>query len=292
MFNRDLERLDFVYKHTDFCPLGAGAVAGTTFKIDRQFSAKLLGFKNIYLNSMDAVSDRDYILEFLTFGTILSMHLSRFCEEIILWASSEFSFVEIDDAFATGSSMMPQKKNPDAAELIRGKTGRIFGHLLALLCVLKGLPLAYNKDLQEDKEGLFDTIDTLKISLSVFCKMLDTLKLNKEGIENSFKKDYSNATDLADYLVKKGLPFRKAHEISGSAVALALKENKTLQELPLPVLQKLSPLFEGDIFKTLEIENCADSRNSFGAGGAKQVKMQIAKAKEIIKKARKNKSNM
>jgi argininosuccinate lyase len=275
MFERDLQRLENVYKAADCSPIGAGALAGSAFAIDPNITANLLGFSRIYENSMDAVSDRDYILEFLSFASLLMMHASRLCEEIILWASDEFSFIELDDAFSTGSSMMPQKKNPDAAELIRGKSGRIFGHLLAMLTTMKGLPLAYNKDMQEDKECLFDAVDNIKASLQVFSGMLDTLKVNKEGIARAFERDYSNATDMADYLAKKGLPFRQAHEVCGQAVALALSRKKTLQNLSLAELKKLNPLFEKDIFKKIDIEFCVQARNSAGATSKKRVNEQI-----------------
>ncbi|MDR1952712.1 MAG: argininosuccinate lyase [Elusimicrobiota bacterium] len=283
MFERDLQRLKHSFEAADISPLGAGALAGTTFPIDRKMTADLLGFKNIYSNSLDAVSDRDYIVDFLSFCSILIMHLSRFCEELILWQSSEFSFIEIDDAYSTGSSMMPQKKNPDAAELIRGKSGRIFGHLIAILTVMKGLPLAYNKDMQEDKEGLFDAIDNIKMCLSVFDGMIKTLKINESGIKKSFENDFSNATDMADYLVKKGLPFRFAHKICGQAVLLAIKKRTNLIGLDLDDLRKLSPLFEKDIFEKISIKTCVNGRDSYGATSAKQVLFQINKAMENLK---------
>jgi argininosuccinate lyase len=282
MFSRDMRRLKNAYESCDVSPLGAGAVAGTAFNIDRKMTAELLGFKRIYNNSMDAVSDRDYILDFLYFASVFAMHLSRFCEEIILWSSQEFSFIELDDAFATGSSMMPQKKNPDAAELIRGKTGRFFGHLMAMLTTLKGLPLAYNKDMQEDKEGLFDAIDNLSLVVRVFGGMLETMSVKGEGLKRAFEHDYSNATDMADYLVKKGIPFRQAHHISGQAVALAIKENKTLQNLTLDELKGLSESFDADIFNDISIENCVNRRDSFGATSIRQIDMQIESAKKIL----------
>ncbi|MBF1705076.1 MAG: argininosuccinate lyase, partial [Selenomonas sp.] len=218
MLARDFERFQGVYARTDIMPLGAGALAGTTLPIDRQFVAQRLHFERIYTNSLDAVSDRDYILEFLSAASILMVHLSRLSEEIILWCSREFSFVELDDAHCTGSSMMPQKKNPDVSELVRGKTGRVVGHLMAMLMTVKGLPLAYNKDLQEDKEGLFDTIDTVKFSLAVYAQLIRGMKLREDVMRHAVEADYSNATDLADYLVRKGLPFRKAHAVAGQAV--------------------------------------------------------------------------
>ena len=223
MLNRDFARLEGVYDRADIMPLGAGALAGTTFPIDRHYVAEQLNFAQIYANSLDAVSDRDYILEFLSFASILMMHLSRISEEIILWCSKEFSFIELDDAHCTGSSMMPQKKNPDVSELVRGKTGRVIGHLMAMLTTAKGLPLAYNKDLQEDKEGLFDTIDTVKFSLSVYAQMIKAMRVNKEKMLLATKEDFSNATDMADYLVKKGLPFRDAHEVAGKSVSYCIE---------------------------------------------------------------------
>ncbi|MDR0292280.1 MAG: argininosuccinate lyase [Elusimicrobium sp.] len=283
MFERDFARLKAAYNAADNCPLGAGAIAGTTLPIDRFFTAKELGFKNLYSNSCDAVSDRDYILDFLNFAAALAMHLSRLSEELIIWSSSEFGFVEIDDAYATGSSMMPQKKNPDAAELTRGKTGRIYGHLLGLLTTLKGLPLTYNKDMQEDKEGLFDAADNIKIILKVFAGMLAALKVRPDGIKRSFKTDYSNATDMADWLVRRGVPFRDAHEICGRAVALAISEKKNLQELTLAQLQKISPRFKADIFKALDLETCVNARDSYGGTSKKQVDMQLKRAASVLK---------
>ncbi|WP_424244795.1 argininosuccinate lyase [Elusimicrobium posterum] len=288
MFSRDFDRLLAAYNATDNCPLGAGAIAGTTLPIDRKMTAKELGFKNIYSNSMDAVSDRDYIVDFLAFASLLITHLSRLSEEIIIWSSSEFAYIELDDAYATGSSMMPQKKNPDAAELVRGKTGRIFGHLIGLLTTLKALPLTYNKDMQEDKEGLFDTIDNIKLTLKVFAGMIATLKVKKDGIERAFKTDYSNATDLADYLVKKGVPFRDAHEICGKTVAYAIAQKKNLQNLELTELQKISKHFAKDVFKAIELETCVNARNSLGGTSKKQVELQIKNAKADLAK-KKNK---
>jgi len=284
MFERDFARLKAAYNSADNCPLGAGAIAGTTLPIDRFFTAKELGFKNIYSNSCDAVSDRDYILDFLNFAAALSMHLSRLAEELIIWSSSEFGFVEIDDSYATGSSMMPQKKNPDAAELTRGKTGRIYGHLLGLLTTLKSLPLTYNKDMQEDKEGLFDAADNIKIILKVFTGMIGTLKVRPAGIARSFKTDYSNATDMADYLVRRGVPFRDAHEISGRAVSFAISEGKNLQALTLEQLKKISPKFEADIFKAIDLQTCVNARNSYGGTSKKQVAMQLQRASAVLKK--------
>ena len=254
MLARDFERFQGVYARTDIMPLGAGALAGTTLPIDRQFVAQRLHFERIYTNSLDAVSDRDYILEFLSAASILMVHLSRLSEEIILWCSREFSFVELDDAHCTGSSMMPQKKNPDVSELVRGKTGRVVGHLMAMLMTVKGLPLAYNKDLQEDKEGLFDTIDTVKFSLAVYAQLIRGMKLREDVMRHAVEADYSNATDLADYLVRKGLPFRKAHAVAGQAVAQCIARGIYLSELPIDDYQQLSPLFAEDIYSAISPE--------------------------------------
>ena len=282
MLSRDFHRLEGVWEGTDIMPLGAGALAGTTFPIDRHFVAEELKFSKVYPNSLDAVSDRDYILEFLSFASILMMHLSRFSEELILWSSTEFNFIELDDAFATGSSMMPQKKNPDVPELVRGKTGRVYGHLMAMMTVAKGLPLAYNKDLQEDKEGLFDTIDTVKFSLTVYSSMLKTMKVNKERTYEVLQSDFSNATDMADYLVKKGLPFRQAHEVVGKAVKYAIDAKKTLSAMTIAEFQQFSPLFEADILDTLKIENCVAARDSYGGTSSVRVEQQITTSQEII----------
>ena len=268
MLARDFERFQGVYARTDIMPLGAGALAGTTLPIDRQFVAQRLHFERIYTNSLDAVSDRDYILEFLSAASILMVHLSRLSEEIILWCSREFSFVELDDAHCTGSSMMPQKKNPDVSELVRGKTGRVVGHLMAMLMAVKGLPLAYNKDLQEDKEGLFDTIDTVKFSLAVYAQLIRGMKLREDVMRHAVEADYSNATDLADYLVRKGLPFRKAHAVAGQAVAQCLARGIYLAELPIADYQQLSPLFAEDIYDAISLESCVKNRKTKGAPGA------------------------
>lgn len=284
MLNRDFSRLQGVYERADIMPLGAGALAGTTFPIDRHFVAEQLNFGAVYNNSLDAVSDRDYILEFLSFASILMMHLSRISEEIILWCSKEFSFVELDDAHCTGSSMMPQKKNPDVSELVRGKTGRVIGHLMAMLTTAKGLPLAYNKDLQEDKEGLFDTIDTVKFSLSVYAQMIKAMRVNKDIMLSAVREDFSNATDLADYLVKKGLPFRQAHEVSGKSVHYCIENNKWLMDLSLDEFKKFSPLFEADILEAIKAETCVENRNSFGGTSYKQVAQNLKTAQEIMDK--------
>ena len=282
MLARDFERFQGVYARTDIMPLGAGALAGTTLPIDRQFVAQRLHFERIYTNSLDAVSDRDYILEFLSAASILMVHLSRLSEEIILWCSREFSFVELDDAHCTGSSMMPQKKNPDVSELVRGKTGRVVGHLMAMLMAVKGLPLAYNKDLQEDKEGLFDTIDTVKFSLAVYAQLIRGMRLRKDVMRHAVEADYSNATDLADYLVRKGLPFRKAHAVAGQAVAQCIARGIYLADLPIADYQQLSPLFAEDIYDAISPETCVSCRNSYGGTSYEQAEMQLEAAKNLM----------
>lgn len=282
MLARDFERFQGVYARTDIMPLGAGALAGTTLPIDRQFVAQRLHFERIYTNSLDAVSDRDYILEFLSAASILMVHLSRLSEEIILWCSREFSFVELDDAHCTGSSMMPQKKNPDVSELVRGKTGRVVGHLMAMLMAVKGLPLAYNKDLQEDKEGLFDAIDTVKFSLAVYAQLIRGMKLREDVMRHAVEADYSNATDLADYLVRKGLPFRKAHAVAGQAVAQCIARGIYLAELPIADYQQLSPLFAEDIYDAISPETCVSCRNSYGGTSYEQAEMQLEAAKNLM----------
>ena len=282
MLNRDFARLEGVYDRADIMPLGAGALAGTTFPIDRHYVAEQLNFAQIYANSLDAVSDRDYILEFLSFASILMMHLSRISEEIILWCSKEFSFIELDDAHCTGSSMMPQKKNPDVSELVRGKTGRVIGHLMAMLTTAKGLPLAYNKDLQEDKEGLFDAIDTIKFSLAVYAQLIRGMKVRKDVMLKAVREDFSNATDLADYLVKKGMPFRKAHSVSGHAVHYCIENNKWLEDLTMDEFKQMSDLFEEDIYEAIAPETCVKNRNSYGGTSYSQVDMQLALADKIL----------
>ena len=282
MLARDFERFQGVYARTDIMPLGAGALAGTTLPIDRQFVAQRLHFERIYTNSLDAVSDRDYILDFLSAASILMVHLSRLSEEIILWCSREFSFVELDDAHCTGSSMMPQKKNPDVSELVRGKTGRVVGHLMAMLMAVKGLPLAYNKDLQEDKEGLFDAIDTVKFSLAVYAQLIRGMKLREDVMRHAVEADYSNATDLADYLVRKGLPFRKAHAVAGQAVAQCIARGIYLAELPIADYQQLSPLFAEDIYNAISPETCVSCRNSYGGTSYEQAEMQLEAAKNLM----------
>ena len=283
MFQRDSERFAFNLKHTDLSPLGAAALAGTTFPIDRQLSSDLLGFQHPYTNSLDAVSDRDFILEFLSNASILMMHMSRFCEEIINWCSFEYQYISLSDSFSTGSSIMPQKKNPDMAELIRGKTGRVYGDLLGLLTVMKSLPLAYNKDLQEDKEGMFDTVETILNSLDVLAGMLSSMQVNKAKMQQSTENDFSNATELADYLAEKGLPFREAHEIVGKLVLDSIKHGKNIQDWDLEELQAYHPLIEEDIYIYLRPETAVRRRNSLGGTGFEQVKYQIEQAKKELK---------
>ena len=282
MLTRDFERFEFNINHTDMNPLGAAALAGTTFPIDRMLTTELLGFEKAYDNSMDAVSDRDFILEFLSNASLLMMHLSRFCEELLLWSSHEFKFVSLSDAYSTGSSIMPQKKNPDMAELIRGKTGRVYGNLTALLTVMKGLPLAYNKDLQEDKEGMFDSADTIITSLTVMNGMLSTLTVNQVNMEKSTEQDFSNATELADYLATKGLPFRKAHELVGHLVLDCIKKGIYLQDVDLQDYQILSPLINEDVYEVLKSRTAVSRRNSLGGTGFESVKKQIEEAKKEL----------
>ena len=282
MFQRDSERFAFNLKHTDLSPLGAAALAGTTFPIDRQLSSDLLGFQQPYTNSLDAVSDRDFILEFLSNASILMMHMSRFWEEIINWCSFEYQYISLSDSFSTGSSIMPQKKNPDMAELIRGKTGRVYGHLLGLLTVMKSLPLAYNKDLQEDKEGMFDTVETILNSLDVLAGMLSSMQVNQAKMQQSTENDFSNATELADYLAEKGLPFREAHEIVGKLVLDSIKHGKNIQDWDLEELQAYHPLIEEDIYIYLRPETAVQRRNSLGGTGFEQVKYQIEQAKKEL----------
>lgn len=284
MLERDKERLQDSLKRVNWSPLGAGALAGTTFPIDRQFSAKQLGFETVYPNSLDAVSDRDFILEFLSIASILMMHISRLSEELVLWSSQEFQFVELDDSFCTGSSIMPQKKNPDVPELLRGKTGRVYGNLIGLLTTLKGLPLAYNKDLQEDKEGMFDTVETLAGSLQLLAPMIETMTVKRENMYKAVSQDYSNATDLADYLAGKGIPFREAHEIIGRIVLYAIQHDKYLLDLSLGEYRNFSGAFEEDIFEVLQPKNVVAARNSYGGTGFSQVETQLNLAIEKLEK--------
>ena len=283
MLLRDLNRLSDTRKRMNVSPIGCCALAGTTYDTDRYFEAEKLGFDGICLNSLDGVSDRDFIAELGSTISILMMHLSRFSEEIILWSSWEFKFIELSDAYTTGSSIMPQKKNPDMAELVRGKTGRVYGNLMSILTVLKGLPLAYNKDMQEDKEGIFDTCDTVKMCLKVFEGMISTLSVCEENMKTAAGKGFINATDLAEYLVKKGVPFRTAYKISGSIVAQCIKENKVLETLSLDDYKKHSDLFEADLFDEISLETCVNKRISKGGTSVKSVEEQIEFVKEKIK---------
>ncbi|MDY3824215.1 MULTISPECIES: argininosuccinate lyase [Streptococcus] len=279
MFTRDSERFEFNMKHADLSPLGAAALAGTTFPIDRQLTSDMMGFAKPYSNSLDAVSDRDFILEFLSNASILMMHMSRICEEIINWCSNEFQFVTLSDTFSTGSSIMPQKKNPDMAELIRGKSGRVYGNLIGLLTVMKSLPLAYNKDLQEDKEGMFDTAETITVAIDILAGMLKTMTVNQEHMAESTEKDFSNATELADYLASKGLPFREAHEVVGKLVLECTKAGYYLQDVPFSRYQEISDLIEEDIYLALQSKTAVERRDSLGGTGFKQVLWQIEEAK-------------
>ena len=282
MFERDKGRMQDLYKRVDVLPLGSAALAGTSFPIDREFVAIQLGFKRVSENSLDAVSDRDFILEFLSASAILMMHLSRLSEEIVLWSSKEFNFIELDDSFCTGSSIMPQKKNPDSAELIRGKTGRVYGNLMNLLTMMKGLPLAYNHDMQEDKEPLFDAVSTLETSLFLMSKMIETMQINKEKMEKSTKGDFSTATELADYLVKKGLSFRKAHKLVGKIVLYCLENNNHLENLALSELKAFHKSFDESTLKILTPQAAIKAKDSYGGTSLKRVKESIQKAKQIL----------
>lgn len=284
MFGRDRERLTDCRRRSDEMPLGAGALAGTTFPLDRQFVAEQLGFSSITWNSLDAVSDRDFAVEFTSAASLIMVHLSRFCEEIILWSSAEFAFLELDDAYSTGSSMMPQKKNPDVAELIRGKSGRVFGDLQALLTMLKGLPLAYNKDMQEDKEALFDAVDTVKKCLLVFAPMVKTMHVKKDNMAAAARGGFTCATDLADYLVRKGLPFRQAHAVVGQAVFYCLENKRTLEQLNLEEYQSFSPLIENDVYQAISISSCVEARRLAGGPAPEAVMDVIAKIRRRLNK--------
>lgn len=283
MFVRDKGRLSDIRKRMNECPLGAGALAGTTYPLDREYVAELLGFERATLNSMDSVSDRDYLIEFLSALSIIMMHLSRFCEEIITWNSNEYGFIEIDDAYSTGSSIMPQKKNPDIAELVRGKTGRVYGALMSLLTTMKGIPLAYNKDMQEDKQLSFDAIDTVKGCIRLFTGMLSTISFNKDVMEESAGMGFTNATDAADYLVNKGIPFRDAHGIVGKLVLYCLEKNISLGEMELSEYKNISPVFEEDIYEAISMENCVKRRNTAGAPGREAMEKVIALHEEYLK---------
>ena len=282
MLLRDVDRLGDARRRMNLSPIGCCALAGTTYETDRRFEAERLGFDGICLNSLDGVSDRDFCVELMSAIAILMMHLSRFSEEIILWSSWEFKFVELSDAYTTGSSIMPQKKNPDMAELVRGKTGRVYGDLMALLTTLKGLPLAYNKDMQEDKEAVFDACDTVKMCLKVFSGMIETLKANTANMKRAAQKGFINATDLADYLVKKGMPFRTAYKISGQLVALCMQNNTVLEELPLETYRNYSELFESDLHEHIDLTTCVEKRVSEGGTSTASVKAQIAWVKDQL----------
>ena len=282
MLRRDVTRLEDCLERMDECPLGAGALATSTYPVDRFQTAAALGFQKPTDNSMDSVSDRDFAIEFLSACSILMMHLSRFSEEIILWCSWEFKYVELDDAYSTGSSIMPQKKNPDVAELVRGKTGRVYGSLITLLTVMKGLPLAYNKDMQEDKEPVFDAIDTVEMCLPVFTAMLDTLTVLPKNMRNAASGGFINATDCADYLTKKGMPFREAYMIVGRLVNLCIKAGETLDTLPLKDFRSISNLFDADVYQALELKTCVNGRKVYGGPAAESVKVQIANIKAFL----------
>ena len=280
MFRRDRERLSDLYERMNYCPLGAGALAGTTYPLDRAYTAELLGFSGPTWNSMDSVSDRDYLIELLSALSTIMMHLSRFSEEIIIWNTNEYRFVEIDDAYSTGSSIMPQKKNPDIAELVRGKTGRVYGALVSLLTTMKGLPLAYNKDMQEDKELTFDAVDTVKGCLALFRGRLDTMKYNGRNMADSARNGFTNATDAADYLVNHGVPFRDAHGIIGRLVLFCIEKGKAIEELSLEELKGISPVFEEDLYEAVSLKNCVDKRETLGAPGEKAMEQEIAASRE------------
>ena len=275
MFRRDRGRLHDIRKRMNYCPLGSGALAGTTYPLDREYTAQLLGFDGPTLNSMDSVSDRDYVIELLSALSTIAMHLSRFCEEIIIWNSNEYRFVEIDDAYSTGSSIMPQKKNPDIAELVRGKAGRVYGALMSILTVMKGIPLAYDKDMQEDKELTFDAIDTVKGSLALFTGMISTMTFNKNRMEDSAKNGFTNATDAADYLVNHGVPFRDAHGIVGQLVLMCIEKNCALDDLSLEEFKSISPVCEEDVYEAISMKTCVQKRVTIGAPGPDAMKQVI-----------------
>lgn len=284
MLERDFKRLEDCYDMCDMSPIGACALAGTTYPTHPEEEANDLHFASVYGNSLDAVSDRDYLLQFLSFASICAMHLSRLSEEFIYWSTSEFQFIELDDGYSTGSSIMPQKKNPDMCELIRGKTGRVYGHLIGLLTVMKGLPLAYDKDMQEDKEGVFDALDTLYFALDIYAGMISTMTVNGDHTRQVLESDFSNATDMADYLAKKGLPFRQAHAVVGNAVHYCIEHHKVLLDLSMEKFRSMSPLFEEDIKEALSIENCVKNRESYGGTGPKSVERQQTHAGDMIAK--------
>lgn len=282
MFKRDRSRLSDIFARMNYCPLGSGALAGTTYPLDREMTARLLGFTGPTLNSMDSVSDRDYLIEFLDALSIIMMHLSRFSEEIIIWNSNEYKFVELDDAYSTGSSIMPQKKNPDIAELVRGKTGRVYGALMSLLTTMKGIPLAYDKDIQEDKELTFDAIDTAKGCISLFKGMIDTMTLNKDIMEASAKHGFTNATDAADYLVRKGVPFRDAHGIIGQLVLYGIEHHKALDDFTLDEYKAVCDVFDDDIYDAISLKTCVEKRLTIGAPGKSAMDAVIAQYEQYL----------
>ena len=282
MFKRDRSRLADAKKRLNLCPLGSGALAGTTYPLDRAYTAEVLGFDGPTLNSMDSVADRDYLIETLSALSTVMMHLSRFCEEIIMWNSNEYRFVEIDDGYSTGSSIMPQKKNPDIAELVRGKTGRVYGALISILTTMKGIPLAYNKDMQEDKEFTFDAIDTVKGCIALFNGMISTMVFNKDNMEKSAKNGFTNATDAADYLVNNGVPFRDAHGIVGRLVLHCIDKGISLDEMSLEEYQEISPVFKEDIYEAISMKNCVEKRNTIGAPGAEVMTEVLALHKKYL----------
>ncbi len=288
MFKRDRQRLFDIYERMNYCPLGSGALAGTTYPLDRDMTASLLGFYGPTLNSMDGVSDRDYLIEFLSALSIIMMHLSRFCEEVIIWNSNEYQFVEIDDAYSTGSSIMPQKKNPDIAELVRGKTGRVYGALTSLLTTMKGIPLAYNKDMQEDKELSFDAMDTAKGCVALFNGMLKTMKFQKENMRKSANNGFTNATDAADYLVKHGVPFRDAHGIVGQIVLYCIDKNMAIDDMSLEELKAISPVFEEDVYDAISMETCVNTRLTIGAPAKAAMEQVIALEEAYLTESRKS----
>ncbi len=288
MFKRDVERLNDCLKRTNIMPLGSGALAGTTYPLDRQMVAAELGFDDITENSLDGVSDRDFAIELASCLSITMMHMSRFSEELILWSSHEFNFIEMDDAYSTGSSIMPQKKNPDVAELVRGKTGRVYGSLMTLLTVMKSLPLAYNKDMQEDKEAIFDSIDTVKMCLPVFTKMLATIKVKSDNMLKAAQGGFTNATDIADYLVKKGVPFRTAHEIIGKMVLYCIQNNKTIDELSMEEFNKFSPAISHDVYREISLQKCVSERKLPGGPAKESILQSIQKARTFISKYKSN----
>ena len=283
MFKRDRSRIADIYKRMNYCPLGSGALAGTTYPLDREYTASLLGFEGPTLNSMDSVADRDYLIEFLSALSTIMMHLSRFSEEIIIWNSNEYKFIEIDDAYSTGSSIMPQKKNPDIAELVRGKTGRVYGALMSLLTTMKGIPLAYNKDMQEDKELTFDAIDTVKGCLALFTGMIRTMKFNKDIMEKSAMHGFTNATDAADYLVKHGVPFRDAHSIIGHLVLTCIEKGKAIDEMSIEELKEISDVFEPDVYDAISLKTCVEKRLTIGAPSKTSMEQAIAAYEAYLK---------